>query len=230
MLYIVSTPIGNLDDLSIRQARTLINSEIILAEDTRSAKILLNSIKTLFPNLIKNQSLNPRLISYYKEKELEKLPEIIELLKESKTISLISQSGTPLISDPGFFLVKTCIKENIEISFIPGPTAFISSLVLSGFNPSKFIFFGFLPKKPSEKINLLKNFINIKNYLNDLIGIFYESPLRIDETLRIIDQINPNFDIVIARELTKKFEQILRGKPKDFLNQHFKGEIVLLIK
>ncbi len=229
MLYIVSTPIGNLDDLSIRQGKTLISSDYILAEDTRSAFTLLQAIKKKFPQL-NNLNKNPKLISYYKEKELEKLPEIINLLKKNKNISLISQSGTPLISDPGFLLVSYCLKKNLPITVIPGSTAFINALILSGFDPNQFMFLGFLPKKTNEKIKLFKNLKIIKNLFPKICFIFYESPLRVNESFQCFKKLNWNPDIVIARELTKKFEEVFQGKPENFINKKFKGEIVLLIK
>lgn len=235
MLNIVSTPIGNLEDLSIRQAKTLISSDIILAEDTRSARILLDFIKKTFPQLLtaNHQLLNIKLISYYKEKEFEKLPEIIKYLKENKNISLISESGTPLISDPGYLLVKTCIKENIPITHIPGPSAVISSIILSGFNPSQFMFFGFLPKKQSQKIQLFNQLKQIKKILPEAVFIFYESAKRINNTLEIIISLKTakwNPEIVVCRELTKKFEEVIRGKPDKIINIQYKGEITILLK
>lgn len=231
MLNIVSTPIGNLEDLSIRQAKTLISSDIILAEDTRSAKILLDFIKKNFPQLTNNhQPISTKLISYYKEKEFEKLPEIIKQLKQNKNVSLISESGTPLISDPGYLLVKTCIKENILITHIPGPSAVISSIILSGFNPSQFMFFGFLPKKQSQKIQLFNQLKQIKKVLPEAVFIFYESAKRIKETLNCIISLSWNPDVVVCRELTKKFEEIIRGKPDKIINIKYKGEITILLK
>ncbi|MEK7109754.1 MAG: SAM-dependent methyltransferase, partial [Patescibacteria group bacterium] len=130
MLNIVSTPIGNLDDLSIRQAKTLATSDIILSEDTRSAQTLLEAIKKRFTLTVTCSTV----WSYYKEKEFQKLPEIIDLLKEGKNISLISEAGTPLVSDPGYLLVKSCTQRNLPITVIPGPSAVTTALVYSGFN------------------------------------------------------------------------------------------------
>ena len=226
MLYIVSTPIGNLDDLSIRQAKTLISSDIILAEDTRSAAILLKACAANF----KFQITNFKLISYYKEKEFEKLPEVIEYLKEGKNVSLISESGTPLISDPGYLLVKTCIKKNIPFTVIPGPSAVISSMVLSGFDPSKFMFLGFLPKRENEKLKLFKKLLSIKEIFPEMSFVFYESPKRINETLHYINKMGWNPDVVICREITKKFEEVIRGKAEDLMNKQYKGEITIIVK
>lgn len=227
MLFIVSTPIGNLDDLSLRQAKTLIDSEIILAEDTRSAKILFEAIKSRYTLYAPRYT---KLISYYKDIEFEKLPEVMEYLKKGKNIALISESGTPLISDPGLLLIKTCIKEKIPITSIPGPSALTDSLVLSGFDPSQFMFLGFLPKKSNEKTKLFKKLQLIKVSFPNITFVFYESPNRINETLKLIDILNWNPDIVISRELTKKFEEIIRGKAKELLDRKYRGEIVVMFK
>lgn len=228
MLYIVSTPIGNLDDLSIRQAKTLINSDIILAEDTRSAKILLDAIKDRFPKLTVNHL--QLTISYYKEKEFEKLPEVIEWLKQSKNISLISESGTPLLNDPGYLLVKACIKEEIPFAVIPGPSAVINSLILSGFNPKEFLFFGFFPKKQGQKLHYINIMESVKKLVPDCVFVFYESSQRINETLRYIDTSKLNVEIVICREMTKKFEEIIRGKAEELLKRNYKGELTVVIQ
>lgn len=231
MLYIVGTPIGNLDDLSFRQAKTLLSSDIILAEDTRSAHNLLSKIPQLFPNLpnIPNIPNRPNIISYYKQKEFEKLPEILDLLKQGKNISLVSKSGMPLINDPGYLLVKTCIKQNIPFTVIPGSSAIITALVYSGFNPNNFMFLGFLPKNQTKVIQCFETLYKIQKILPKTIFIFYESPLRINKTLEILNKILPETNVCICRELTKKFEEILRDKPRDLINKHYKGEITLIL-
>jgi len=226
MLNIVSTPIGNLNDLSIRQAETLLSSDIILAEDTRSALTLLNACKERF-NVKSNDY---RLISYYKEKEFEKLPEVIGYLKENKKVSLICESGTPLVSDPGYLLVKTCIKEHIPFTHIPGPSAVTSSMVLSGFDPNQFMFLGFFPKKENEKIKLFKKLQSIKKIFPDIAFVFYESAKRIKETLNCIISLNWDPDIAVCRELTKKFEQVVHGKPDKIINIQYKGEITVILR
>jgi 16S rRNA (cytidine1402-2'-O)-methyltransferase len=226
MLNIVATPIGNLDDLSLRQAKTLLDSDIILAEDTRSTQILFDAIKTRFTLRAPRYT---KLISYYKEKEFEKLPEVIEYLKQNKNVSLISESGTPLVSDPGFLLVKTCIKENVPFTVIPGPSAVISSIVLSGFDPSQFMFLGFLPKNESEKNKILKKLMLFKESFKKLVFVFYESPHRVTETLKSINQLDWNPDIVICREITKKFEEVIRGKTSELIKKSFKGELTIIL-
>lgn len=230
MLYIVSTPIGNLDDLSLRQAKILTKSDVILAEDTRSAKILLDGIKERF-NL---ESKNPTIVSYYKEKEFEKLPEVITLLKEGKDIALISQAGTPLISDPGYLLVRTVSIEKIPFTVIPGPSAIITSLIHSGLNPNPkqggFMFIGFIPKKENEIIKLFNKFKQTKTIFPEMVFVFYDSPQRINETLKIFEKIDWNPDIVICREMTKKFEEIIKGKAEQLIKNQYKGEITVVLK
>jgi len=226
MLYIVATPIGNLEDLSLRAAKTLASSDIILAEDTRSAHILLDHIKKSYMLPVTCSVI----ISFYKDCEFEKLPQVINWLNEGKNISLISESGMPLISDPGYFLVATCIKKGMQFTVIPGPTAITTSLVYSGFNPENFMFMGFLPKKESQVFRYIDILKSIKKINPKTVFIFYESPKRINKTLEIIEKLIPEAKICICREMTKKFEEIIRGKAPDLLNRTYKGEIVLLVK
>lgn len=230
MLFIVSTPIGNLDDLSIRQAKTLASSDIILAEDTRSAQTLLDAIKNHFRLQVSCSIIK----SYYKEKEFEKLPEIIDFLKQEKNISLISEAGTPLISDPGYLLVKTCIQKNIPITVIPGPSAITTALIYSGFNPNPpaggYMFLGFFPKKQSQILQLIKRLKDIKTIFPEMVFVFYESPMRINKTLRCIDISKWDIEIVICREMTKKFEEIIRGPIYKLIDRTYKGEITVVIK
>ncbi len=226
MLYIVSTPIGNLDDLSLRQAKTLSSSDIILAEDTRSAKTLLDAIKIRF-NI---PEVCSTVWSYYKEKEFQKLPEIIDLLKEGKNISLISEAGTPLVSDPGYLLVKSCIKRNLPITVIPGLSAATTALIYSGFDPGEHMFLGFFPRKEGQIFQLIERLKQIKTIFPDMVFIFYESPLRIKETLRCIDTSKFKVEVVIAREMTKKFEEIIHGPVDELMKRDYKGEITVVIK
>lgn len=230
MLYIVSTPIGNLDDISIRQAKTLINSDIILAEDTRSAQTLLEGIKNRFSESI----TKAKIWSYFKEKEFEKLPEIISLLKEGKNIAIISDAGTPLISDPGYLLVSTAVKQKLPFTVIPGPSAIISALVLAGINPNPkhggFTFFGFFPKKENEIIQIISRLKKIKEIFPEMAFVFYESPHRLSETLKIMIKTGWNPDIFVCREMTKVFEEVIRGKASELVNNQYKGEITVVLK
>jgi len=226
MLNIVATPIGNLDDISIRQAKTLASSDIILAEDTRSAKTLLDAIEKRY----KLQVTSSMIWSYYKEKEFQKLPKIIDLLKEGKNISLVSEAGTPLVSDPGYLLVKSCIQRNIPITVIPGPSAITTALVYSGFNPQQHMFLGFFPKKESQLFQLIDRLKQIKTIFPDIVFVFYESPLRINKTLRSIERSKFDVEIVICREMTKKFEEIIRRPITELIKREYKGEITVVIK
>ena len=226
MLYIVGTPIGNMEDLSLRAAKTLLSSDIILTEDTRTTGTFLQRISQIY-NLENNSSM--RLISYYKEKEFEKLPEIIKLLEENKNISLISQSGMPLISDPGYLLIKTLIQKQIPFTVIPGPTAFTTAILYSGFSTENILFVGFFPKKESELLRFIDSSKQISKYINPLTLVAYESPFRIEKALKIIAEKLPEAQVCICREMTKMFEEIARGKAKDIKLKSLKGEMTVVL-
>jgi len=219
MLFIVATPIGNLKDITLRAIDTLREADLILAEDTRRTGILLREY------MIKDK----QILSYNDTNKTRRTKQAIELLKQGKDIALVSDSGTPGISDPGFFLVREAVKHNIQISPIPGPSAPIAALVCSGLPTDKFGFFGFLPKKESKKRDVFEWISKTEN----LTFIYYESPHRIIKTLELMDEIIPDKKIVIARELTKKFEEFIRGTVKGVYNavknKKIKGEIVLII-
>jgi len=216
MLYIISTPIGNLKDITFRAIETLKQSDIILAEDTRRTSVLLN-----------HYQIKKQLISFNDNNKERKTPEIIQELK-TKQISLVSDSGTPGISDPGFYLIREAVKHNIQIIPIPGPTASITALIASGFPTNEFQFYGFISKKEKAKQDL---FQEIKN--SNKTTILYESPHRIIKTLKTMSEIIPNKEICIARELTKKFEEFIRGTAKEIYNKlkpkTIKGEITIII-
>ncbi len=226
MLYVVGTPIGNLDDLSLRQAKTILSSDIILAEDTRSAQTLINYIK----NAYKLPTASYKLISYYRDNEFEKLPQVLQWLTDGKKVSLISESGMPLISDPGLLLIKSVIKKNVPFIVVPGPTAVTTALIYSGFNPKHFLFLGFFPKKSSEINSLIKQLIEINKIIPKTVFVFYESPKRINNALQIIGSSLPDADLAVCRELTKKFEQVVHGKAKDIEKQNYRGELVVVMK
>jgi 16S rRNA (cytidine1402-2'-O)-methyltransferase len=214
-LYIVSTPIGNLEDISFRAVKVLKEADLVLAEDTRRTSTLLNHYK------IKNK------IETFNDVNKEKAtPSIIEKLKNNEEIALVSDSGTPGISDPGFYLVRECVRNKIDIVPVPGANAAISALVSSGFATDKFIFLGFLSKKEGQ---LKKSLIEIKN--SNITTIFYESPYRIEKTLKVINEVIPDKEICIARELTKKFEEFIRGTASEILDKKpkFKGEITVVV-
>jgi 16S rRNA (cytidine1402-2'-O)-methyltransferase len=229
MLNIVGTPIGNMQDITLRAARTLIESDIILAEDTRSSGILLKRVReTYAPFMNEWHDAAPRFISYYKDNEFGKLPEVIAHLEAGKNISIISESGMPVVSDPGYLLVKEAIKRNIKIDVIPGATALIHALIASGLAPHPFMFLGFFPKKTNEFTKLLEQAKVTTAAYRGMTFIAYESPHRLQETLELMEKVVPTAQVCICRELTKKFEEISRGTPAELKTRTYRGEIVLV--
>ncbi len=219
MLYIVSTPIGNLEDITLRALRILKESDYVLAEDTRRSR-----------RLFIHYGIKKRLISYNDFNKEKKTKKIINDLANKKNISLISDSGTPGISDPGFYLVRECINSGIMVSAVPGPAALITALVCSGLPTDRFSFYGFFPKKESKKKALL-SLINSRNET----AVFYESPHRLVKTLALLSKEMPHKKIVVAREMTKKFEEFIRGTAKDVYMslekspKKIKGEITIVV-
>lgn len=217
MLYLVSTPIGNLADFSYRAVDILKKCDYILCEDTRHSRRLLDHYQVQAP-----------LHSFHKFNETRAEEQVIEDLKAGKTIALISDAGTPLISDPGQELVSRCQLEGLSVSAIPGACAIINALVLSGMPSCPFQFIGFLPKKEKELQTILSQALL---YVGTTIA--YETPHRIEETLSMLFELSPTRRLCIARELTKLHEESLFGIPEELI-QHFKkntprGEMVLLI-
>jgi 16S rRNA (cytidine1402-2'-O)-methyltransferase len=210
MLYIISTPIGNLKDITLRAIDTLEQLDILLCEDTRKTGLLLNSLK------IANK---PKLISFYDEVEQQKVPQIIEMLKEGLEVGLVSDAGTPLISDPGWLLVKRCHDLGIKYTAIGGISAVINALVLSGLPVARFCFLGFMPKKDGDVkkiINKYKDFDGTK--------VLYESPLRAKKTITLIKEIcGEKTEIRIIREMTKIYESV----DTEF-GGNTRGEVVIL--
>ena len=215
-LFLVSTPIGNLEDMTFRAVRILREVDLVLAEDTRTAR-----------RLLKHFEISQRIWSYYSYNEARRIPTIIANLKQGQQIALISEAGTPLISDPGHKLVVAAIQNHIPVVPIPGPSAVLAALVASGLPTDRFVFEGFLPRKKGRKTRL-ENLAREPGTI-----ILYESAQRIQKTLEDIVKIFGNRYIVLARELTKKFEEFIRGFAQDILfelqNRQLKGEIVLLI-
>lgn len=240
-LFIVATPIGNLKDLSLRAIDVLTKVEIIACEDTRHTGLLLKHIKdALHTRSILRQGYSlqdkrPTLLSYYEQNEFKRIPQVINALKNGVDVALVSDAGTPTISDPGFKLVRECIAQGIKVESIPGPSSVISSLVVSGFPTDKFLFLGYLPKKPGKRKNLLnelKCFETLKQIHPTII--LFESPYRLIETLSDMKEVFGDIDIVVARELTKIHEEIRREKISESV-EHFnktqpKGEFVVLFK
>jgi 16S rRNA (cytidine1402-2'-O)-methyltransferase len=226
MLYLVSTPIGNLDDISLRQAQTLASCEVILAEDTRSAGILLQRVREAF-SLTTRPDL--RIVSYYKDREFEKLHEAMELVRSGREVALISEAGTPLVSDPGYLLTKQVIKEELPYTVIPGPSAVINALLHSGLNPGTFMFLGFLPKKPGDVRKTLTKCVQMRQIMKDTVFVAFESPHRISSTLEAIEAILPDATVSVSREMTKKFEETVRGPASELKSVAFRGELTIVI-
>ena len=216
-LFIVPTPIGNMGDITIRAIETLKNSDLILAEDTRHAKKLLSEYK-----------ISTKVNSYHLNNEHKKVNDYIELMSSGQKISLITDAGTPCISDPGFLLTREAIKKEIIITCLPGPTALIPALVLSGLPSENFIFEGFLPRKKGRKTKLLELAQNTRT------TIIYESPYRVVKTLtEFLEYLGEDRQISLSREISKIYEETFRGSVveavKYFSNKKIKGEFVICI-
>ena len=260
-LYIVATPIGNREDITIRALKTLMTVPVIACEDTRHTGQLLKSYQdsvikrhpelvsgSLFKN---NKMLNqakvlsdseriqhdsmktkvnerPRLISFYDEVEEQKTPEIIELLKSGQDVALVSDAGTPLISDPGFKLVRECHRQNIPVSPIPGPSSITAALSASGLPTDRFLFLGYLPKKKGKKDKIYQ-FINILINQKPVVTIvLLETPYRINQTLEELHRVIPGATVSITNELTKLYEKVQIVSLPYSIKQP-KGEYVLLL-
>lgn len=216
-LYVVATPIGNLEDITFRAVRILSEVDLIAAEDTRHSKILLNKYNIQTP-----------LTSYHKFNIRSKTSYLIELLSGGKNLALISDSGTPGVSDPGYEVIRASVDQGIKVEVIPGPSAAITALVASGLTTDRFVFEGFLPKKPGKK---RKRLAELKSEPRSII--MYESPFRVVKTLQDIFNIMGDRQIAVCRELTKKFEEIMRGTAGEVIeklkSQKVRGEFVLVI-
>ncbi len=217
-LYIVSTPIGNLQDITVRAIKTLFNVGIILAENPTKTSILIDQLQKTYPELTGNKK--PKLISFNEYEEPIKIAQVINLLKEND-IALVSSAGTPIISDPGYKLVFEAYKHGIRVVPIPGPSAVAASVSISGLPSDKFIFVGFMSKSIGKKTKFLTN---LKSSLDDFSknGIFptviaYESPHRLKETIQAIKEVFGNVKLVIIRELTKIHEERIEGYADDIL-------------
>ena len=217
-LYIVPTPIGNLEDITLRAIKVLKEVDLILCEDTRRSKKLLNHLEIDVP-----------LRSHHKFNEHSEVSYIVKKIVEGSNMALISDAGVPGISDPGFLIVRTCLENNIETECLPGPTAFVPALVVSGLPIDKFIFEGFLPAKKGRK-SRLENLA-----LESRTMVFYESPHKLLRTLLDFDNFfGSNRKISISRELTKLYEETLRGPIKEMVaiysNKKPKGEYVIIVQ
>ena len=216
-LYIVPTPIGNLDDMTLRAIKVLNEVDLILAEDTRTSG-----------KLLKHFDIPTHMQSHHMHNEHKTIDSLIQKLKSGTTIALISDAGTPAISDPGFLLVRACIENEIEVECLPGATAFVPALVNSGLPNDKFVFEGFLPVKKGRQTRL--KFLAEESRTM----IFYESPHKLIKTLaNFVEYFGEDRQVSVSRELTKLYEETIRGTAKEVLehytNKPPKGEIVIVV-
>lgn len=219
-LYIVATPIGNLGDISQRAKEILNTADVIAAEDTRVTKKLFSLL---------GLSLQKKFIVYEDHSENERYQDIIDLINQGQMVALVSDAGSPLISDPGYKLVRECRKQNIKISVIPGACAVVCALQLSGLPTNRFMFAGFVPNKEKARLDLFSELNNINTTL-----VLYDTANKIDKTLSAIEKIMPNREIAIVREITKMYEECISGTASELIKKindnPLKGELVLVIE
>lgn len=215
LLYIVSTPIGNLGDITHRAIEVLSSVALIVAEDTRHSR-----------RLLQRYEIKTHMDSYHEHNEARQTPRLIERMLSGDSVALISDAGTPLLSDPGARLVNACIAQGITIVPVPGASALLAALVASGMATAPFTFYGFLPRKGKERKNLLAEIVASRH-----TSVLYESPYRVARTMQdIAAEGGAERQAVIARELTKKFEEYKRGSVAELANVEIKGEAVILIQ
>jgi len=217
MLYVVATPIGNLGDITLRAVEALKSADVIAAEDTRRSGLLLKHLEIKKP-----------FVSYHEHNEAARTTELVGRLGRGEKVALITDAGTPGLSDPGLRLIRECIKRELPFTIIPGPSSILTALLGSGFSTEKFSFRGFLPVKSGQRKRELRAAAE-----RDETAIFFESPYRLTKTLAACIDIMPERQLCVARELTKKFEEFRRGAAGELLAHYQahppKGEIVLLI-
>ncbi len=215
-LYVVSTPIGNLEDISFRAVRVLKDVDLIAAEDTRTTRVLLQHLSITTP-----------VLSYYSYNERRRLPELIRKLQEGKSIALVSDAGTPGVSDPAYLLIRAAVERQIRVIPIPGASALLAALVASGLPTDRFVFEGFLPVKKGRRRRLEE----LK--MEERTVVLFESPFRIERTVADILRHIGDRRISIVREVTKKFEEVIRGRAGEVLEalrqRPVRGEIVLVM-
>ena len=217
MLYVVATPIGNLGDITLRALEILKDVDLVAAEDTRHSGILL-----------KHYQIDKPLISYHEHNEAMRTAQLVERLAAGEKVALITDAGTPGLSDPGARLIRACIKRQLDFTIIPGPSSILTALVGSGFSAEKFFFCGFLPVKGGQRERELRSAA-----AREETSIYFESPYRLTKTLKASIDILQDRQLCVARELTKKFEEFRRGTAAELLAHYEshppKGEIVLVI-
>lgn len=233
-LYIVATPIGNLEDITIRAVKTLFSVDGIACEDTRKTGFLLRELQKRFPEYAKptNGEKYQRMLSYYEQNEMQRIPEVVTALKNGLDIALVSDAGTPLISDPGFKLVRECVKEGIVVVSLPGPSSVMTALTLSGLPTDKFLFLGYPPRKGGNRIKFFEQAKASQEIVSSTM-IFFEAPHKLVKTLEEMKTVFGDLPIVLARELTKVHEEVRHEAISEAL-LHFKkhepkGEFVLLL-
>src|ERR1700723_1180683 len=216
-LYLVATPIGNLEDITLRALRVLRECDVVAAEDTRHSG-----------QLLKHFEISKPMLSYFQFNEAKRSEEIIERLRRGEKVALVTDAGSPGISDPGERVVRAAIAAGLRVEAIPGACALIAALTASGLPTDEFHFVGFLPHKSGQRKNKLNSLKTIEGTM-----VFYESPYRIEKLLGELNEVFPEREVVLARELTKKFEEFLRGKPMQLLEiakkRNLKGEFVVLV-
>ncbi len=216
-LYLVATPIGNMEDITLRALRVLKECDVVAAEDTRHTGQLLHAFEIKRP-----------LLSYFKFNEAKRSEEIIGRLQRGEKVALVTDAGTPGISDPGERVVRAALEAGCKVESVPGPCAFVSALTASGLPTEEFHFVGFLPQKSSQRLRRLQALRQVPGTL-----VFYESPYRVEKFLSEIAEVMPEREVVLGRELTKKFEEYLRGSAKDLIEVYKKrspkGEFVVMI-
>lgn len=234
ILYIVATPIGNLEDISIRALRILMHIDVIACEDTRRTGTLLTVLDAKYHQFIFSQDevyQRPELVSYHEYNEIDKIPKLLNALKNGLNVALVSDAGTPAISDPGFKLIRECINAGIRLESIPGASSVISALVVSGLPTDKFLFLGYPPRKPGHRKNFFEKVKKSLEFINSTV-ILFESPHKLVTTLNDLMSVFGDIEIVVCRELTKIYESKRREKITESLNNYRKivpkGEFVLL--
>lgn len=253
MLSLVATPIGNLEDLSLRAARAILDTDILLAEDTRSARKVLarareiislshrdlhsTKIEGTSPSLSEQdpptqlgRKGHPRIVSYYSPVEYDKLPQIIDWLKDGLDVALISEAGMPVISDPGQLLVHTARRHEIPVTVIPGPSSIDTALVISGVGFDQYHFVGYLPKREGEltaQIHTLHEIHQISTKKVDMAFVAFESPERVNKTLGLLYSLYPGIMVVLCREMTKIHEEVIFQPDA---GGSYRGEIVLVFR
>jgi len=217
MLYVVATPIGNLGDITLRAVEALKSADVIAAEDTRHSRLLLKHLEIKKP-----------FVSYHEHNEAARTLQLVERLARGENIALITDAGTPGLSDPGLRLIRECIKRELPFTIVPGASSILAALIGSGFSTEKFFFGGFLPVKPGQRERELQAAAE-----REETSIFFESPYRLTKTLAVCIDVMPERQLCVARELTKKFEEFRRGVASELLAYYQahppKGEIVLVI-